>query len=210
MCFVFGANGFFGYGATSPTTTMWWSTCEAENVPAQRKIDPEEMKAQLQARHGSWNDPIIKDIIAKADVTQIYPTWTIGSLPHWGTDGLVVIGDAAHALPPTSGQGSSQALEDGKCLSLLLSKFISRSMKDHEKLTLADAIELSSKSFFEIKGPRLKAIADRTKMMSQSKKNLGIGQEMMVYFFFWLMGKAPAIGKLTYNYNCHAASDMVM
>jgi 2-polyprenyl-6-methoxyphenol hydroxylase-like FAD-dependent oxidoreductase len=197
MVFVFGRNGFFGYGATSPNTTMWWSTCQAENVPAQRKISADEMKAQLQTRHSSWRDPIVQDIITKVDVTQIYPVWTLGDLPHWSTDGLVVVGDAAHALQPTSGQGASQALEDAKCLPLLLSKFLEKRAKDSKKLSLEDAIALSTQAFYEIRSPRVKKIADRTKMIAQRKKDQTIFEEMMVCSLIYLMGKIPAVGKFT-------------
>jgi 2-polyprenyl-6-methoxyphenol hydroxylase-like FAD-dependent oxidoreductase len=168
---------------------MWWSTCEAKSPPAQLKIGVDEMKAQLQARHASWKDPIIHDIIAKCDVDHIYPVWTTPPLPKWGEAGLVVVGDAAHALQPTSGQGSSQALEDAKCFSLLLSRFLAVGK------SMDDAVDLSTKALFEIRSPRVKKIADRAKMMSNSKGDIGFPAEMMMCFFLWLMGKVPAVAK---------------
>ena len=48
------------------------------------------------------------------------PIHSIPHLPVWHTAGVIVIGDAAHAPTPTSGQGASLAIEDGvllaKCL----------------------------------------------------------------------------------------------
>jgi 2-polyprenyl-6-methoxyphenol hydroxylase-like FAD-dependent oxidoreductase len=45
---------------------------------------------------------------------------TMPSLPTWHTERVIVIGDAAHAPSPTSGQGASLAIEDAvqlaKCL----------------------------------------------------------------------------------------------
>ncbi|MBJ7552542.1 FAD-dependent monooxygenase [Marinomonas ostreistagni] len=41
-------------------------------------------------------------------------------LPYWHNGNLIIIGDAAHAPLPTSGQGASQALEDAWHLSQLL------------------------------------------------------------------------------------------
>lgn len=205
MVFAFGPNGFFGYGATSPTTTMWWSTCSAENVPAQRKITPEEMKIQLQERHGSWKDPIIKDILEHVDVTSIYPVWTLGNLPNWGSDGLLVLGDAAHALQPTSGQGASQALEDSKCFPLLLSKFLkrwkevksskaSKGMKD-AKTSLEDIIAMSTKAFYDIRKPRVKKIADAANRIAQRKKDQSLVEEMMLCGILYTVGKLPSVGK---------------
>lgn len=43
----------------------------------------------------------------------------IDPLPYWHHENLIIIGDAAHAPLPTSGQGASQALEDAWHLALL-------------------------------------------------------------------------------------------
>jgi 2-polyprenyl-6-methoxyphenol hydroxylase-like FAD-dependent oxidoreductase len=196
MVFTFGRNGFFGYGAVSQNDAMWWSTCQADDVPANRKLSPTEMKKQLVERHGSWNDPNIQDIIETSDVSQIYPVWTTPLLPHWGVDGLLVVGDAAHALQPTSGQGSSQALEDARCLSLLLSKFLSEHLAKPEKLSLQQAIELSIKAQYEVRSPRIKRIVDRTKMMADRKREQTVVEEMTLCFFLWFIGKVPSAGKM--------------
>lgn len=43
-------------------------------------------------------------------------------LPHCGEKAIVLIGDAAHAIDPTTGQGASQALEDPQTFALLLAE----------------------------------------------------------------------------------------
>jgi len=200
MVFTFGANGFFGYSASADKETMWWSTCEGEDIPEKTKIDPEDMRAQLKSRHGSWKDPSIQEILDKANVGSIYPTWTTPLLPHWGTDGLILVGDAAHALQPTSGQGSSQAMEDGMTFSLLLKRFLDQCPEagGNGELLVADACEMASKAYFEIRGPRIASIVGRTKKIANQKKDLSFVQEMTVYFFIWLLNKLPlAISELT-------------
>ena len=42
-----------------------------------------------------------------------WATYDIPSVPRWHRDNLVIIGDAAHATSPASGQGASMAIEDG-------------------------------------------------------------------------------------------------
>lgn len=54
-------------------------------------------------------------------------TWPQHTLPHlskWTSEKgrIIIIGDAAHAIPPTSGQGANQAFEDGYALAMLLAK----------------------------------------------------------------------------------------
>jgi 2-polyprenyl-6-methoxyphenol hydroxylase-like FAD-dependent oxidoreductase len=193
MVFTFGANGFFGYSASADKETMWWSTCEGEDIPEKTKIDPEDMRQQLKNRHGSWKDSNIQRILDKADVGSIYPTWTTPLLPHWGTDGLILVGDAAHALQPTSGQGSSQAMEDGMTFSLLLKKFLDKCPETggDGELSIADACNMVSKTYFEIRGPRIAKIVKRTQKIANNKKDLSFMQEMTVCFFMWLVDKLP-------------------
>jgi 2-polyprenyl-6-methoxyphenol hydroxylase-like FAD-dependent oxidoreductase len=195
MVFEFGPNGFFGYSAISPKTCMWWSTCQAEDVPPEKRISPDEMRKELIARHATWKDPHVHDIIDKSEVTQIWPTWTVPELPIWGENGIVLIGDAAHALQPTSGQGSSQSLEDAKCFALLLSKFLDKSQAQPEQISEKEVVELSIKSFYQVRQPRLHKILVRTNKMSRSKLDMSYPAEMMTYFFLWLMGKTPSLGK---------------
>lgn len=54
----------------------------------------------------------------------IWPFYVIPKLPSWSSDARrgLLVGDAAHALPPSSGQGISQAVEDVVMLAMLLGK----------------------------------------------------------------------------------------
>jgi hypothetical protein len=180
---------------------MWWSTCEGENIPGNTKIDPEDMRDQLKSRHGNWKDPNIQEFLDKANICSIYPTWTTPLLPHWETDGFVIVGDAAHALQPTSGQGSSQAMEDGMTFSLLLKRFLDQCPEagGNGELSVSDACNMASKAYFEIRGPRIANIVKRSQKIANQKKNLSFIQEMTLYFFVWLVNRFPlAIRELTF------------
>ena len=47
-------------------------------------------------------------------------TFDLGHVPVWHRDRMIVIGDAAHAPAPSSGQGASMAMEDGVLLAMAL------------------------------------------------------------------------------------------
>jgi 2-polyprenyl-6-methoxyphenol hydroxylase-like FAD-dependent oxidoreductase len=202
LTFTFGPNGFFGYGASDASTTFWWSTCEAESPPGELRLDVSKMRKQLKDRHGWWKDPVIQDILSKADVQSIYPTWTTPPLPRWGEDGIVLVGDAAHALQPTSGQGISQGLEDAKTLALCLEKYLADGSAlavgggaGKEEEELLTAMNKATDVFYKVRSPRTNKIAERTKMMASSKKAQSFFAEMGVCFFLWLLGKFPSMGE---------------
>jgi 2-polyprenyl-6-methoxyphenol hydroxylase-like FAD-dependent oxidoreductase len=130
-------------------------------------------------------------------VESIYPTWVLDELPHWGENGIVLIGDAAHAMDPTTGQGASQALEDSQTLSLLLKEVLQvegerRSLPDAEK----DKVDLAIKLFYEVRNPRVREIVQRGKKISGRKANVGVVAEYFMYFFLWMMNRFPWIGEL--------------
>jgi 2-polyprenyl-6-methoxyphenol hydroxylase-like FAD-dependent oxidoreductase len=54
----------------------------------------------------------------------IWPFYVIPKLDSWSSEDrrVLLVGDAAHALPPSSGQGISQAVEDVAMLAILLGK----------------------------------------------------------------------------------------
>lgn len=45
-------------------------------------------------------------------------TYDLPSVPTWHGDRVVIIGDAAHAVSPSAGQGASMAIEDGVILAM--------------------------------------------------------------------------------------------
>lgn len=135
---TFGSQGFFGYVSCSQSSqpaggdcaagpeAVWWSTYSVEPLPTTKGFDRDDIHRQLRARHSSWNDAVIQKLVADASVDSMYPTWTTPELPTWEREGVVLVGDAAHALQPSSGQGASQALEDVETLSILLSHYLAK------------------------------------------------------------------------------------
>lgn len=111
---VNGGNGFFGYGYCSCSdlsprkhgeTATWWSTHSLNECPDDwRQIDLERVRSDLKRRHSGWKDPTVQNIVRDVEVDSLYPTFTTPLLPTWHEGGCVLVGDAAHALQPSSGQ----------------------------------------------------------------------------------------------------------
>lgn len=60
---------------------------------------------------------------AENDEIGLWQLRDIDPLPTWTKGRVVLIGDAAHAMLPTQGQGASQAIEDAEALQAFLSEF---------------------------------------------------------------------------------------
>lgn len=117
-------------------------------------------------------------------------------LPHWGERGLVLVGDAAHAMDPTTGQGASQALEDSLTLALLLAELVpATDIQTDERIENREAVDVAIKLFHEIRAPRVDKIVERGKKMADGKANVGVVAEYFMYCFLWLMISFPSFGE---------------
>ena len=122
MHFVYGRQGFFGYGAANENELMWWTNVAADKPWPREKLvnfDIAEEQHILLEQYGTYDYPV-PDIIKRADRFLRINVFDIAFLPRWHNGKVVLMGDAAHAVSPNSGQGASMALEDA----LLLAKKI--------------------------------------------------------------------------------------
>jgi len=76
---------------------------------------------ELRQRFRDWPAPV-QNILLSCDRTSVNGIFVhdIDPLPFWHQGNVLIIGDAAHASLPTSGQGACQALEDAWHLTRIL------------------------------------------------------------------------------------------
>ena len=119
---IFGARAFFGYVPHGSRGTVWFA-----NVP--RHLASREERDTKTTEH--WKRWLIEhferdrgpaaELITAGELQLVADnTHDLPSVPRWHNDRMIIVGDAAHAPSPSSGQGASMALEDGvmlaKCL----------------------------------------------------------------------------------------------
>lgn len=88
--------------------------------------DKQGLLDMLRENKADWPD-IVQSSLEGAPVENmgIWRFYGIPKLERWAgqeANRVVIVGDAAHAIPPTAGQGVNQAFEDVNMLALLLSK----------------------------------------------------------------------------------------
>ncbi|WP_133905391.1 FAD-dependent oxidoreductase [Actinophytocola oryzae] len=120
MHMIFGREVFYSY-VVHPDGDVWWFA----NPRQPRELSREELAAV------SWRDRM-RELFAKEDdlagaLVDASPeffagwnTYDFPKVPVWHRDRMVVIGDAAHATSPASGQGASMAIEDAVTLARCL------------------------------------------------------------------------------------------
>ncbi|WP_241522922.1 FAD-dependent monooxygenase [Chimaeribacter arupi] len=104
-----------------PVNDGWCYWAGAWSAP----IDNERPRAhwceELHLRFRDWPAPV-QNVLLSCDSTSVNCIFVhdIDPLPFWHQGNVLMIGDAAHASLPTSGQGACQALEDAWHLTRLL------------------------------------------------------------------------------------------
>lgn len=89
------------------------------------QADKDKLVAFYQDRYDEWGPTvrrIIDQVAASKETCYIWPYLKMPKLQHWYSSSgrVILIGDGAHAVPPSSGQGVNQVLEDVYSLTLLL------------------------------------------------------------------------------------------
>jgi 2-polyprenyl-6-methoxyphenol hydroxylase-like FAD-dependent oxidoreductase len=109
--------------------------------------------------------------------------------PTWVSDRIALVGDAAHALPSTSGQGISQSMLDTQALSLLLAHHLKRAYTGTKEITEEEALKIALQQYVKVRKPIVERILDTANRMANQKKNHGFFQEMLMYSFLKIICK---------------------
>lgn len=132
--FYFGRRCFLGY-AVAPDGSVWWFANPASRRELGRAelaaISEDEWRRRLHALFDGDELPARQLIDASEHVFAGWNTYDFPTVPTWHRDGMIIVGDAAHATSPASGQGASMAIEDAVTLA--------RCLRDHPSIDSAFA-----------------------------------------------------------------------
>jgi FAD-dependent urate hydroxylase len=121
---VFGRRAFFGYGRRPDGEVWWFANPPHPTEPTAADLaalnQGERWRRHLLDLFAVDRTPAVDLIEATTHDLTGWATYDLPRVPTWHRGRVVLVGDAAHATSPSSGQGASMALEDavvlGKCL----------------------------------------------------------------------------------------------
>jgi 2-polyprenyl-6-methoxyphenol hydroxylase-like FAD-dependent oxidoreductase len=164
---IYGRRAFFG-AVREPDGSVWW-LAQVPTLPEPDRaslagVTPEQWRSRL-VELARADSTAIALLIATSDVLhRATPGYSVPRIPVWCRDGMVVIGDAAHAVG--AGQGASMAIEDGVVLAKCLRNWpsVSDGLARYEQLRRqrVERVLESGKANSEAKtlGPFQKRVAD--------------------------------------------------
>ncbi|KAF8621289.1 hypothetical protein AX15_007888 [Amanita polypyramis BW_CC] len=169
------------------------------SMRAKTNAEAENIKQELLKIHGSWESPsdgnsedesVFRSIIelgcASEEVEDklSYHHTPVLLLPRYivprrlesyvtpsMSGKIILMGDAAHAMPPDAGQGVPCAVEDAVVYSLLLSKLLAREAKSTTGIP-ENVLQNAALAYDSIRKPRMGKILDMAKNRGDSKKEM--------------------------------------
>jgi 2-polyprenyl-6-methoxyphenol hydroxylase-like FAD-dependent oxidoreductase len=119
---IFGRRAFVGYVADPAGGTVWFANVPRPAVtPAERAAtSADQWRRGLVELFSGDAGPAARLIEAGELELAADNTHDLQTVPTWHRGPMVIVGDAAHAPSPTSGQGASMAAEDGVVLAQCL------------------------------------------------------------------------------------------
>lgn len=157
---IFGRQAFFGY-VLAPSGEVWWfANLPRDDEPARGEteaIAPAQWQRTLAELYAGDAGPAVRIVEATdpGNIMRATPIHYIRHLPTWHNGRMIVVGDAAHAPTPTSGQGASLSIEDGVMLAQCL-----RDLPDPQQ---------AFARFEALRRPRVEGIVKQAARLNSSK-----------------------------------------
>jgi 2-polyprenyl-6-methoxyphenol hydroxylase-like FAD-dependent oxidoreductase len=173
--FIFGSQAFFGAHPTPAGEVVWFVNVPEPEITRERRRNTtdEEWVRRLLSLVQDDAGPAAELIRTGRLELAGDNTHDLGHVPTWSRGRIVIIGDAAHAPSPSSGQGASMALEDAVVLA--------QTLRDHAEVPAAFA------AYETARRERVERIVAAGARSSSSKIPGPVGrrfQELMLRFVF--------------------------
>ena len=186
MSLTFGRKVFFGTFPYKDGHVGWWTNHTASRPWTQEELkDTTDVVPNALRMLDRTHFPA-RELVQESFLLLKVNVFDIQSLPTWhNAKRTLLIGDAAHAVSPNSGQGVSMAIEDASLLALLLTRMPS------------DPGHIFAK-FENMRKPRVEKIIAKGRRQKNNKTEVGpIGEfirNLVLRIVFRFFGVDKALG----------------
>jgi 2-polyprenyl-6-methoxyphenol hydroxylase-like FAD-dependent oxidoreductase len=191
---IWGRECFFGYTVGADGEVWWFANppSRTELTRAETALTDERVRERLISLLSVDHTPAAEIVRSTQDNLRIFNQYDLPTVPRWHNDRMVVIGDAAHAVSPASGQGASLAAEDAVVLALCL--------RD------ASSIPAALAEFERRRRDRVQRIVAWGASMNNTKKQGLVGRfmrDLMVPIIMRRNSRPEAMNQLSWIFNHH-------
>lgn len=218
--FLFGASGSFAIMPSSfdGSEIGYFATIEAEDRDrhgwSKLESDKEELYKMLADRfienkQTHWN-PLVQELVKKTPKDEL-SSWPFFSVPHldrwFSSNGrIIVIGDSAHAIPPTGGQGAAMAFEDAETLGYTLTRIFSSNFESGELVKTLSAWQKHRTD--RIANVLAFTTKNGTMRKSSPHRYEQVAKEWLIWAMFKWQGEEGGV-RWMYNYNAEAVRSVL-
>jgi FAD-dependent urate hydroxylase len=184
---IWGRDCFFGY-TVSPDGEIWWfANPPSRTEPSRaelRALGTDRLRERLLALLAPDRTPGAA-IVRAATGFGLTNQYDLPTVPTWHDGALVVIGDAAHAVSPASGQGASLAAEDAVTLARCL-----RGVRDPR------GVPAALEEYERLRRDRVERIVAWAAGMNNTKKQGLVGRALRDLFLPVILRRGARPGEL--------------
>ncbi|MDI1490862.1 MAG: hypothetical protein OHK93_002067 [Ramalina farinacea] len=158
-----------------------------------RGADQESLRSDILARFKDGGIPCLKEMAEKVGELCLYPVNKLEPNGVWGKGRVVLLGDAAHAMPP-QGESTGFAIEDAILFAHVLSKRAHLPVSDgavtSDSLPIPDLIT----HYIELRRPKMEAAFKEADFRWETGKDGGwlafkMKELLTPWFLWWYRGK---------------------
>jgi 2-polyprenyl-6-methoxyphenol hydroxylase-like FAD-dependent oxidoreductase len=117
---VRGSEAAFGYAVSPAGETYWFARVAADPLPPGASSEPHAVLRERLLPLLRKDATPAADLVDAADAVMVTNATELPLGATWRSGRILVVGDAAHAASPATGQGASMALEDAVVLAKAL------------------------------------------------------------------------------------------
>ncbi len=166
-----------------PGERITWFVAQPERPPG----DGGALLAELRVDQ----DPVLRTL-ARATPTERWTEWRAADLwpsRTWHRGNVVLVGDAAHAMLPTLGQGACQSIEDAAALADALA----------ETIAAGDGLDQALRRYSAVRVPRVRRIVALARVGALSMRSSPASRAMPATMAARLMARSggPALRRIT-------------